>query len=314
MQTPLFILSPPRSFSSVVSTMVGEHPDLYGFAELHLFVGDTVQDLLDYGKGRIDKPFGQAGLLRTLAQLHDGTQTNGTIVRASFWLNERRHWSCKQVMDHLLEATAPRIGVEKSPITSYKTSYIERAYACYPDALFLHLTRHPLTARSSMKDFFETKPGAVVKEQRVDFLLLWHLMHTNILKFTSSLPAGQWMRVRGEDVLSEPDVFLPQLAEWMGIRTDREAIEAMKHPENSPFACIGPDLARGGNDGKFMRSPKLRPGRIKEPSLAAYMEANEVRWFPDRILDLIRDSGLELVPEQDMKEEILEMASLLGYQ
>ena len=90
----------------------------------------------------------------------------------------------------------------------------------------------------------------------MDRLIGWHHMHTNILRFTSTLPLGQSLRVKGEDILSEPDLYLPQIAEWLGIRTDREAIEAMKHPENSPYARVGPEIARGGNDPKFMRSPK----------------------------------------------------------
>ncbi|MEA3277491.1 MAG: sulfotransferase, partial [Pseudomonadota bacterium] len=59
----LIILSPPRSFSSVVSTVIGQHPDLYGFPELHLFIGDTVQEVIDveYGKANY---FGPPGVLR----------------------------------------------------------------------------------------------------------------------------------------------------------------------------------------------------------------------------------------------------------
>jgi hypothetical protein len=32
----MLILCPPRSFSSVVSAMIGQHPQLYGFPELNL--------------------------------------------------------------------------------------------------------------------------------------------------------------------------------------------------------------------------------------------------------------------------------------
>src|ERR1700676_2245035 len=33
---PVFILAPPRSFTSVIGTMVGQHPQLYGLAETKL--------------------------------------------------------------------------------------------------------------------------------------------------------------------------------------------------------------------------------------------------------------------------------------
>ena len=47
MKDPLIILSPPRSFSSVISTMIGQHPQIYGFPELHLFSGETLGDILE---------------------------------------------------------------------------------------------------------------------------------------------------------------------------------------------------------------------------------------------------------------------------
>ena len=42
MLAPLFILCPGRSFSSVVASMIGQHPDAYGLPELNLFLGPTL--------------------------------------------------------------------------------------------------------------------------------------------------------------------------------------------------------------------------------------------------------------------------------
>jgi Sulfotransferase family len=315
----VIMLSPPRSFSSVVSTMIGEHPDLYGFPELHVFLGDTVQDVIDYErrKGGRNKA-GPPGLLRTLAQIHDGVQTNGAAFRAIGWLHDRREWSTKKLMDYLLEAVSPKIGLEKSPITSQKAVFLDRVYSYYPDAYYLHLTRHPISTRSSWEEFVENRAklrkGAGQRE-RMDRLIGWHHMHANILRFTSTLPLGQTLRVKGEDILSEPDVYLPQIAEWLGIRTDRDAIEAMKHPENSPYARLGPDVARGGNDPKFMRSPELRARRVKEPSLEAFFKTERMHWFPPEgtLSKAARRCGLKIAPDEKIAGEIAEVANLLGY-
>ena len=32
----------------------------------------------------------------------------------------------------------------------------------------------------------------------------------------------------------------------------------MLRPHESPYACVGPKIAGGGNDGKFMRQPVLK--------------------------------------------------------
>ena len=61
---PLVILSPARSFSSVVSTMIGEHPQLYGFPELHICTSDSLEDLIQWEARR--GFLGPPGLLRLL--------------------------------------------------------------------------------------------------------------------------------------------------------------------------------------------------------------------------------------------------------
>ena len=44
----------------------------------------------------------------------------------------------------------------------------------------------------------------------------------------------------------------------MEIDSSPSSIEAMMRPHESPYAYVGPRIAYGGNDGKFMRQPVLR--------------------------------------------------------
>ncbi|MBD1933474.1 MULTISPECIES: sulfotransferase family protein [Cyanophyceae] len=299
MTEPLIILSPPRSFSSVVSTIIGQHPELYGFPELHLTVGDTVDEVIRHHEYRrsLESP---PGLLRTLAQLNYGVQTTQNVFKARAWLDERRNWSTKKLFDYLLDKVSPKIAVEKSPITAMKPQFLERIYAFFPKANYLHLTRHPIPTRASMLEFFDKK-RRVKRDPTtglpIDPLKDWFNMHNNIMNLTNTLPLGQCMRIKGEDVLSDPDLYLPQISEWLGIRTDVEAIEAMKHPEDSPYACIGPFPARGGNDTKFMRSPRLRQGKVREPSLKDELEKGELKENLD----------------EEFVEKVVKFAKQLGY-
>ena len=311
----LIILSPPRSFSSVVSTVIGQHPDLYGFPELHLFIGDTVQEVIDieYEHGNY---LGPPGILRTVSQLIYGCQTSATATKAVGWLFDRRHWSTKKLMDFFLELVDPLMGMEKSPVTCLKPLWIERAYAFYPQAYFLHLTRHPVSTRKSMDEFIENKRTRSDGKQvlkTIDSMLDWYRFHKNIIDFTRTLPLGQTMRVKGEDVLSDPDIILPQITEWLGVRTDKEAIEAMKHPEHSPYAYRGPELASGGNDPKFMRSPALRHGKLKEPSLKDFFAHEQLEWLSDKDKKICREAGYVIAPEEEIVEGIMGLSMNLGY-
>jgi hypothetical protein len=274
---PLIILCPARSFSSVVCSMLGQHPQLYGFPELRLFTADTLGALLRHWqekKGLLDELCGQlfgaaavecsTGLLRALAELHFGGQTTEAVGEALSWLRARQDWSTRQVFDFLLEAIRPRLGVEKTPETAMSPACMARARALYPDARFLHLTRHPVTAQRSLQTHWgrgmqRRRPNANASDLARFCARGWCRTHQAILDFTASLPPEQTLRVRGEDLLNEPDTHLPRVAAWLGLRTDPEAIEAMKHPERSPYARLGPTSAWLGYDPGFLHDPRLRP-------------------------------------------------------
>ena len=101
---PVFVLAPARSHSSVVTTAIGQHPQLHGFPELGLYRRDTIRPILFDPPGWKGIPSGarRGGLLRALAQQNDGDQGPKAILEAYDWLRCRRDWSGAHVYDHLL--------------------------------------------------------------------------------------------------------------------------------------------------------------------------------------------------------------------
>jgi hypothetical protein len=275
---PLFILSPPRSFSSVVCGILGQHPQCYGLAELHLFFADDLGGVM---KGTYRGSMIVDGLLRTLAQLHDGEQTDDSIIRARRWTLARSTWSIRQVFDHIQELVGPRILVEKSPATIYNREYIGRLLRHFPKANLLHLTRHPRSMGESLvtlRDRFPRLQNATRDRPHLDPERIWRVSHKVAITTTANLPAGQYMRLKGEAFLRNLSLYLPQICEWLDLRTDAEAIDSMMHPENSPYAKPGPRGARYGNDPSFLENPKLdhkRLASVKEPQLDG-----ELSWRP----------------------------------
>jgi hypothetical protein len=265
---PVFVLAPARSNSSVVSSMIGMHPDLYGFPELSLFRGSVVRDLITDRAGARGLPqrARTAGLARTIAELHEGRQDEDTVTRARRWLAEREDWEVPEVLDHLLGRVAPRVGIEKSPEDSNRQDYLERLDAAYPRARYLHVTRHPVpTVHSMYKAWFDQHLWDIPDDRfHLHLLGTWMFHHGRVKRFTAALPPDRWMRVRSEDVLNDPETTLPAICRWLGIDPGPEAVEAMMHPERSPFAKLGPSNALGGNDPKFLGAPV--PKRAELPA------------------------------------------------
>jgi hypothetical protein len=298
----LIMLSPPRSFSSLVSTMIGQHPQIYGFPELHLMMRETVGEALAWERA-CERFLGPPGFLRVLAELEFGGQTAENVLSAANWLEDRSHWRSKDAIEHVValaeKATGALFCLEKSPALTFLPHTLERVRRAWPDALYVHVTRHPLTLKRSMDEFFEgsRRFGPEEKEARLaSSSAIWPVTQRNILDFCASLAPGQFLRIKGEDVLEDAPRVMRQVAQWLGLRTDHEAVDRMLHPERSIYASIGPVNAPFGNDPKFMLSPAFRPGKPRLPRLDGFFASPQ---------------GQELGPER--RAYLAQMASCLGY-
>src|SRR5262249_40107568 len=126
--SPVFVLAPARSNSSVVTAMLGQHPELCVFPELALFRKETVGELVTDPPGGKGAPASQrmAGVYRALAEHHGGAQTSDTVAAAATWVEARSSWRVAELLAHLLGLAEPRAGIEKSPESSSRDEYLSR--------------------------------------------------------------------------------------------------------------------------------------------------------------------------------------------
>jgi len=296
MADPVFILAAPRAFSSVVSTMLGQHPQMYGLPETHLFVDESLEGWWARASGESFQM--THGLLRAVAEIFFGEQTEATVALATAWLKRRSTHTSGMLFEELACAVAPAVLIEKSPSTIYSTESLQRLQRFFPQARFMHLVRHPRGYCSSVikymhtlaKPAYQPRDGSVRagppewisvlahfahptsdtdggSSEEIDPQGGWYVYNHNVARFLESVPTDQQLTVRGEDLLQDPDRRLVEIARWLGVRTDSDAIDEMKHPERSPYACFGPRGARLGNDILFLERPAIRPGRGHEQSL-----------------------------------------------
>lgn len=279
---PVFILAAPRSYSSLVGAMIGQHPELYGVPELNLFQCETIEEFNtgETPSGEKKSPFWKSmrhGLLRAIAEIHTGEQSLESVRMAERWLRSREDRSAAEVFRELAEAVAPLRIVEKSPGVLRHRAYLDRMLEAFPDAQFIHLVRHPIPQGESvlkakggigvlmaLNAVDQTGPIAALEPQ-----IAWYDAQVQILRFLDTLPDEQFITLRGEDLLNDLDGTLGELCRWLGVSDSAEAIEAMRHPEDSPYSTMGPANAPLGNDVNFLKSPALREGEIKMPALGA---------------------------------------------
>jgi hypothetical protein len=269
---PIFLLCPARSYSTVTLALLAGHPDIYGFPEMLLFETGTVDGLLN----RVSVPpqpkgFAEMrlnGILRAVADVLEASQDSSAICRAKEWLAERSSWSPPELMDYLLSAVYPKIGLEKSPETVSTDEALDACIKHFPQCHFIHLTRHPATSIRSMLNYWSVFD--IDEKSRLAFAAsAWYRGHSRIMRKLSQLPSERWLRIRAEDVVGDPATWLPYILDWLGLYHDNEIVSKMMQTQNWRFAGTGQSgRLLGGGDAKFLRSPALRP--IPRPSEAAF--------------------------------------------
>ena len=297
---PLFVLASPFSFRSVVSALIGGHPDAYAVPELNLLAAPTVEEYVGRFMG-----IPMHGLLRTIAQLYAGEQTMESTQLARRWLLSRMSRSTLQIYEEIRSKVAPLVLIDRS--TSYtdpqlRGESLRRTEDAFPEARYLHLLRHP---RSQGEAWF-TSTAAVtmlmavdsrdyeVDPPVVDPQVDWRRRNTSILRFLSSIPAERHMRIRGEALLADPKDHLRRICRWLGLRWSDNIAARMLRTERSSYSRMGPYGAEWGNNFDFQRSPALRPCPTQGIGLRGALP-----WRVD---------GKGLTPE------VVELAIRLGYE
>lgn len=186
--SPLFILASPRSFTSLISAMLGQHPQAYAVPELNLFAQEKLEDLINTMKGLYR--FKLHGLLRTVAQLYTGEQSLITIEMANRWVLKHADRSTGEIYHQLCAKVAPRIIIDKSPLYGTRIECLNRIIQNFPNAYFLHLVRHPRTQGNSIMNIDDGKMAILSKSidystnpPTIDPQYLWLRMQRNILGF-----------------------------------------------------------------------------------------------------------------------------------
>jgi hypothetical protein len=254
--------------------MLGRHPGLYGFPELNLFVTDTVGELWDLSRHPVTGASSYTtGLLRTVAELEFGGQSEATMERAAEWVLARRSWHSEQMLRHLLNRIRPRTGVDKSPRTALSRRSIQRALSAFPNSRFIHLTRHPVTSLRSLLDSHVRSPsdnttGASQAWLANFYAHLWIESQEVIFSELRHMGHRQATQVRGEDLLQEPEIHLAHLMDLA-----EHGLQFNSHPGHAPARAVTVRLP-GSNKAGW----RWRPIVSETTPVAAYQRP--VRRFP----------------------------------
>ncbi|HIK43743.1 MAG TPA: alpha/beta fold hydrolase, partial [Leptolyngbyaceae cyanobacterium M65_K2018_010] len=210
----IFLLSAPRSGSTLLRVMLAGHPDLFCPPELHLLPFNT----LEAQQTALGSSYLQEGLQRALMELlHlDADQAEALL---SEW--SQHHLTMPEVYDKLQQSAAPRRLVDKSPTYSLSLATLERAEQIFEGAKYIHLVRHPYAVIDS---FVRNRMHKIFDLQTPDPYplaeLVWQTCNQNIETFLQGVDSSRYLVLRYEDLVSDPETEMGRVCHFLELPFD----------------------------------------------------------------------------------------------
>jgi len=135
----VFVLSPPRSGSTLLRVMLAGHPDLFAPPELELLSFETLAGRRAAFAGR--NGFWLEGAVRALMEIEP---CDAGPAEALVTALEAAGATTQDLYRRMQERIAPRRLVDKTPSYALDPAVLARAERQFSDARYIHLLRHPL--------------------------------------------------------------------------------------------------------------------------------------------------------------------------
>jgi len=217
---PVIVFSAPRSGSTLLRVVLGSHSELYAPPELPL------------------KHLGVRAETKWIQTSFEGLELTTEDVEHMLW--------DRVLAEALRRSGKPRIVVK----TPANVLIWERIAACWPDARFVFLLRHPVAAVASLQSSFDPAWHPTGEAGSLEESVAKGLRYMTVLEQAREALPG--FTVRYEELTAEPERVVGELCEFLGVPFQPAMLEygAFDH------AGFTPGL---GDSSLNIRSGRIQP-------------------------------------------------------
>lgn len=240
----IFLLSAPRSGSTLLRAILSCHPALFSPGELGLLEVDNMGEWQRSPVCRSRKK----GLTDVMTRLFGDEPA--TWRR---WIDEAIHRFTPTLNIYRLiqHGIGDRVLVDKTPDYAMDLDVLQKSQEWFTDTRYIHLCRHPLAViesfiRNRLTDHFfmaDNDPGVIAED-------CWTGCNDNILTLLEDIDQARSSRVHFEAMVENPGQELSVLCENLGISFDRKMLE--------PYA-YGMFVSNHAGDQNFMTHRNIDP-------------------------------------------------------
>lgn len=238
-----FILSPPRSGTTLLRVMLAGHPQLFAATELQLLAFDTLQERRRTYEGRYSGWL--EGTVRALMELE---QCDAVTALQLMEEEERRGLSSKEFYRYLQDRTGGRVLIDKTPTDALDLDVLRNAERGFDRPRYIHLLRDPASMSRSFENYHMDQIlylGEHGFSPRQLGELVWTVSHRNITAFAGEVDSDRFLRVSFEDLVTEPEPTMRAIADFLGVDYHPNLIDPYNdlgskmvdglHPESTPM-------------------------------------------------------------------------------
>ncbi len=211
----VFLLSPPRSGSTLLRVMLAGNPLLFAPPELELLGFNTMDERREAFTGR--DSFWLEGVIRAVMEIRSCDPEEAKEWIASC---ERDGWTTQRFYREMQEQLGDRLLVDKTPSYALEMSVLERAEAAFDKPFYLHLIRHPYGMihsfeEAKLEQVFFRRPHSYERRELAE--LVWLASQQNITEFLGRIPAERRIAVHFEELVREPERVLRGICDTLGL-------------------------------------------------------------------------------------------------
>ena len=233
----VFILSAPRSGSTLLRVMLAGHPGLFSPPELALLSYHSLQSRRAAYAGR-DEGWLE-GTLRAVMEIKKIDLDEARQLMAGY---ERQSLPTQQFYRLLQEWIGARTLVDKTTTYASSLMTLRRAEVYFENARYIHLVRHPA---AMVQSYLASRLDQVFGHgypfsPREKAELYWLINNQNIQDFFAEIPSERRHFIHFEDLVQDPERVMRRVCDFLGVEFDPAVLQPYEgermtngvHPES----------------------------------------------------------------------------------
>ncbi|MFZ1289535.1 MAG: amino acid adenylation domain-containing protein [Melioribacteraceae bacterium] len=281
----VFILSPPRSGSTLLRVMLEGHDKLFSPPELDLLTYDSLSER----KEKLSKEYNLwlEAAVRAIMELRNCSVNEAEKIMESF---ENQNMSVKEFYNQLQIWSGERILVDKTPTYAFDINILKKAEEYFENPKYIHLVRHPY---ASIYSFIEAKLDQNFFRHKHSFSrvelaeLIWQTSHDNILNFLDEIPENRKVKVKFEDLVIDSTREMKKISNFLGIEFDEKLVnpyqgKRMTDPTKENSQMVG--------DFKFYLRNKIDP-KVSD----RWKNYHKENFLSDKSIDISNKLGYDIL-------------------